>query len=262
VMLRTLGIPSRVATGFSATTLNPITGYYEVAQLDGHAWVEAWIDGTGWVTFEPTAFYELPKPRPVETKLRQLSRYAEQLESREKALEEAGAEPAKLTPGEVMRSLWLAFVKGLDAIGTLVANLYYRFRGSLLLLALLLGAAWIFWLLARVPVQAALCRWRLQRYLRGSSEASIERAYLEMEKLLALRGQGRAAHESIQEYGRRLAAVGPAYRELPPVFDAVSEVQYSGRPCAAPGCRELLQALKRAIQSILDGGRGSGPEEE
>ena len=54
VMLRTLGIPSRVATGFQSGTFNPMSGWHLVRSSDAHSWVEAFFDGVGWVTFDPT----------------------------------------------------------------------------------------------------------------------------------------------------------------------------------------------------------------
>ncbi len=54
VMLRTLGIPSRVVTGFHAAAYNPVSGWYVVRSSDAHSWVEAWIPGRGWLTFDPT----------------------------------------------------------------------------------------------------------------------------------------------------------------------------------------------------------------
>jgi protein-glutamine gamma-glutamyltransferase len=54
IMLRTLGIPSRVATGFQSGTYNPISHWYLIRASDAHSWVEAWIDGRGWVAFDPT----------------------------------------------------------------------------------------------------------------------------------------------------------------------------------------------------------------
>ena len=56
VMLRTLGIPSRVVTGFQSGTYNPITGWRVIRASDAHSWVEAWLDGRGWTTFDPTPF--------------------------------------------------------------------------------------------------------------------------------------------------------------------------------------------------------------
>jgi len=54
VMLRTMGIPSRVATGFLGGVYNPMTGWQVLRASDAHSWVEAWIDGRGWTQFDPT----------------------------------------------------------------------------------------------------------------------------------------------------------------------------------------------------------------
>ena len=54
VMLRSEGIPARVATGFQSGYFNDVSGLYVVRASDAHAWVEAWIEGLGWTTFDPT----------------------------------------------------------------------------------------------------------------------------------------------------------------------------------------------------------------
>jgi len=54
VMLRTLGIPSRIVNGFHGGEFNDVTGSYIVRARDAHAWVEAYIPGFGWATFDPT----------------------------------------------------------------------------------------------------------------------------------------------------------------------------------------------------------------
>jgi len=54
VMLRTLGIPSRVVNGFRSDEFNDITGNYVVRAKDAHSWVEAYFAGYGWQTFDPT----------------------------------------------------------------------------------------------------------------------------------------------------------------------------------------------------------------
>jgi len=54
-LLRVVGLPSRVAVGF--TPGQPVPGRrgtYSVTTSDAHAWPEAWFAGTGWVRFEPT----------------------------------------------------------------------------------------------------------------------------------------------------------------------------------------------------------------
>ena len=52
-MARTLGIPSRVAVGYTQGTLGS-DGFYSVIGKNAHAWPELWFDGIGWVPFEPT----------------------------------------------------------------------------------------------------------------------------------------------------------------------------------------------------------------
>jgi protein-glutamine gamma-glutamyltransferase len=54
VMLRSLGIPTRYATGFLPGEFNDVGGDYIVRASDAHAWVEAYFPGYGWITFDPT----------------------------------------------------------------------------------------------------------------------------------------------------------------------------------------------------------------
>lgn len=55
VMLRSLGIPARLAVGYAPGERNPFTGLFEVRAQDAHAWAEVWFDGVGWQGFDPTA---------------------------------------------------------------------------------------------------------------------------------------------------------------------------------------------------------------
>jgi hypothetical protein len=54
LMLRMLGIPTRVATGFAPGTFNGETREYVVRDFDAHSWIEVWFEGIGWVPFDPT----------------------------------------------------------------------------------------------------------------------------------------------------------------------------------------------------------------
>src|SRR5690606_17845893 len=54
VMLRTLGVPTRNATGFIGGTYNSFGDFYAVRQGDAHSWVEAHLPGRGWTRFDPT----------------------------------------------------------------------------------------------------------------------------------------------------------------------------------------------------------------
>jgi len=53
LLARLLGIPSRVAIGFTQGDASP-DGTYVVRSQHAHAWPELWFDDIGWVLFEPT----------------------------------------------------------------------------------------------------------------------------------------------------------------------------------------------------------------
>lgn len=62
VMARSLGVPARVAVGFTPGTLDPDRGVYQVTTEEAHAWPEVWIAPYGWVAFEPTPTRSDPSP--------------------------------------------------------------------------------------------------------------------------------------------------------------------------------------------------------
>jgi transglutaminase-like putative cysteine protease len=64
VMLRTLGLPAREATGYVPGPYNPLTDLYEVQAKDAHAWVQVWFPGYGWQSFDPTALVPDANPTP------------------------------------------------------------------------------------------------------------------------------------------------------------------------------------------------------
>jgi transglutaminase-like putative cysteine protease len=61
LMLRSLGIPARLATGYSTGDYNPVLDQSIVREHDAHAWVEVWFPGHGWVPVDPSpGFSALP----------------------------------------------------------------------------------------------------------------------------------------------------------------------------------------------------------
>jgi hypothetical protein len=52
-MARSLGLPTRVAVGFTPGEQDG-DGIFHVRGLNAHAWPEVWLDDFGWVAFEPT----------------------------------------------------------------------------------------------------------------------------------------------------------------------------------------------------------------
>lgn len=54
VLLRINNIPSRLVGGYRGGYYNEMGNYYLIPQKNAHVWVEAHIDGKGWVRFDPT----------------------------------------------------------------------------------------------------------------------------------------------------------------------------------------------------------------
>lgn len=54
VMLRSLGVPVRMATGYAPGTYDPKTQSFIVRESSAHAWPEVYFPSYGWIGFEPT----------------------------------------------------------------------------------------------------------------------------------------------------------------------------------------------------------------
>jgi len=55
VMMRSVGIPSRIVLGYHGGEINPLGGHLIVRQSDAHAWTEVWLEDAGWRRVDPTA---------------------------------------------------------------------------------------------------------------------------------------------------------------------------------------------------------------
>jgi transglutaminase-like putative cysteine protease len=64
VMARTVGLPSRLATGYAGGERDPDNGELVVVEGNAHSWPEVYFPGWGWVRFEPTAGRDADQPGP------------------------------------------------------------------------------------------------------------------------------------------------------------------------------------------------------
>ena len=55
VVMRALGVPARIVTGYQGADAEPQDGFTVVRQSNAHAWAEYWQEGRGWVRADPTA---------------------------------------------------------------------------------------------------------------------------------------------------------------------------------------------------------------
>ena len=95
VLMRALGVPARIVTGYQGGELNPVDGYWIVRQADAHAWAEVWLGERGWVRVDPTSAVA---PERIENGTRLFA-------------------PATSYDGQdIVRSLWRSISLNLDAI--------------------------------------------------------------------------------------------------------------------------------------------------
>ena len=55
VLMRAMGVPARIVTGFQGWDADAQDGYLVVRNANAHAWAEFWVEGTGWQRADPTA---------------------------------------------------------------------------------------------------------------------------------------------------------------------------------------------------------------
>lgn len=108
VMARCLDIPTRYVQGFCVVTNGQNNRFqYSAYNRDAHAWVEAYIEGIGWIPFEPTPTYKslryqpwlysdnngapnATKPTKAPEYLEELLRQEEEIRNRQKAYRSIG----------------------------------------------------------------------------------------------------------------------------------------------------------------------------
>lgn len=55
VLMRALGVPARVVTGYQGAERNEFDDYWIVRQSNAHAWAEVWSPERGWIRVDPTS---------------------------------------------------------------------------------------------------------------------------------------------------------------------------------------------------------------
>jgi hypothetical protein len=215
VMLRTLGIPARVVTGFQSGTYNPLTGWQVVRASDAHSWVEAWIAGLGWTTFDPTP----PDPDDLDRQIVLASRMEESGRSlRLRWFEEAGAR---------LRKSAQASLRYVPAAGVSIA---------IAALAVLYGPG-------------AARRWRalqrVRKIKRGEGEASdATLLYQRMLGVLRKRGIQKPPWLTPAEFAQVMPA-SDATMLVDDLTNAYNEFRFGGRREVAPRMVRLLDRLEK-----------------
>jgi transglutaminase-like putative cysteine protease len=249
LMLRSIGIPARMAVGFVEGDYDEEDRRYSVAYKDSHAWSEVYFPGIGWVEFEPTR-NQFPIERPERrVEADEINEELNGAESRAENLPLPAA-PLREESGELENNSE-ASVLGVKAIA---AQRYIL----PVLLALGLGAAVFaarrFALGERLPAYllmeyerrgAAAPLW-LKRWARWASLSPIERAFQSVNLSLYWLGKPQAAHVTSTERAKVLLDCLPeAHEDIFRLLEEYHNALYTPRGGSA------AQARKAAVQILV-----------
>jgi hypothetical protein len=245
VMLRTLGIPARLVTGFQSGVFNPLTELYLIRASDAHSWVEAWLPGRGWTTFDPTP----PDPAPgANALLVKLALYADAVETfwQEWVVSYDLGHQATLADRmeQASRRVSLRWVERLFDVGDYwkLARSWAVGTGLWWLLALACGVvgAWSAPKLWRAW-RTRLGVWRLRRGQGSVADATL--LYRRMLKLLKRRGYEKPAGFTPYEFACSLppSEIGMLVLQFTSAYNAL---RFGGQADAAPRLSELLEELE------------------
>ncbi|HSC76877.1 MAG TPA: transglutaminaseTgpA domain-containing protein [Pseudomonadales bacterium] len=211
MLLRTLDIPARFVTGYTSGSYNPITGYHEIRALNGHAWVEGWIAGVGWVTFEPTPAFSIPQQqeKQMESTAQELDTYAQQTSD---ALREAPVDVAssmKIILAEAFVFIRHAIEHGLHILWHALVVAITVFYPLLFVCGVLVAVGYVF----RIRILDAIALVRIKLLHRQSPEVQVLQLWRELEKWMARQGYRRKPSETVYEYQERLDRIMPGIAE-------------------------------------------------
>ena len=239
VLMRALGIPSRVVAGYQGGELNRTDGFMTVRQSDAHAWAEVWLKNRGWVRVDPTAAVA---PERVEQNLSHIipRRALGGFITLDPARHAWVAQWLKLRQNwEAVTNGWNQWVLNYtpDKQRNFVRSLGFSDGNWRTMIALML-----------VSALAAVAFVVLPLLFHRQKRDPIEVLYQSLCHAMARRGLPRAMHEGPRAYGERLAAadssLAPEKKAALVQFLQLYEAQRYGVPTHTPaGAMSKLKFL-------------------
>lgn len=227
VMLRVVGVPARVVNGFQRGEWNPYGEFFAVRLSDAHSWVEAWIDGVGWLTFDPS-----PRGEPASASLGRLGLYFDALRMRWYRYVVNWSLKDQVDLAAAIRQTARSWRPEWPTAGG------WTGPGTPVLVGLAVGV-----------VAVVAWRWRRGAFAGRPrfGRATVPDFYRRALRLLARRGVHRAPHETARELWERVQAEHPARADaIGTLTLAYERVRFGG---AALGPDERA-ALDRSLSAL------------
>ena len=234
MMLRSIGVPARLVTGFAPGDFNPFTGFYVVRNTDAYAMTEVYFPSMGWFTFDPIPGHELIPPS---------------IEDYEtfSVLQRIWKWVAGWLPSPVAGIISGLFTVVTELIGSIVgifsALLNRDWMGVFVGLLTLTGVVFVGWL--------GLSGWQaIARRLWLAKLHPIDATYQQMLHWLATQGFRKAASQTPSEYAMSMRSHHP--QEKADIIDAISQAyvgwHYGNSSIDTEALRVQLKQLMRTSQ--------------
>lgn len=231
IMLRSIGIPARLAVGFGAGQFNPFTGLYVVQNTDAYAVTEVYFPRYGWFMFDPIPGHELMPPSIEEhqtfTVLQQFWRWV------------AGWLPTPMT--SLFNRIFGPMIAALiSLIIGLIGLLSQGWVGVFTAILLAIGLGFVGWL-----VWQGWRKWRYYRWL--AKLPPMERLYQQMIDWLTRQGFRKRPAQTPLEYAHQ--SWGQQSADRAAVIEEISQAyvhwRYGGQDPDLNRLKHRLQRLKK-----------------
>jgi transglutaminase-like putative cysteine protease len=221
VMARAVGIPARLASGYTRGEYRSVSDDYLVRELDAHTWVEIYFPHYGWVEFEPTASQPLiARPEPESSEGLAMDDFEASGRRREREEKELDAGIAPETAG-------------IPIVGTGPWSMAL-WGGALVLLVI--GGVMVSWYL-----------WTSE----ARNSSPVERIYENMARYAQLIGIGWSAHQTPYEYAAALVEALPQGRpQIVQITDLYVKERFSSKGTDEGEIEETKEAW-RALRPTL-----------
>lgn len=255
VMLRTLGIPARLVTGFLPGEWNDFGNYYTVRQRDAHAWVEVFFPRSGWITFDPTPSVAAAAPNPLLAKTIKVvdairlkwDRYVVQYSFRDQMAAVQSVRERSDKVRAQAAGILAAVTRWTGAVRTASAD-FIRTYGWTIAVGLASGLVGLALVMA-VMIRGRRGLWRHAGY-RTTQQVAAVQLYGRMLRLLESRGVRKAPGATPLEFARLVAREWrDAGRFVEPLTDLYCRVRFGQAPLSSEEFQkadDLLSGLRAA----------------
>ena len=210
VMMRSLGVPARMTTGYTTGNLADGSHIYVVTDRHSHGWTEVFFPGYGWIPFEPTPGRDIPVAIPPEEQARRALAAGDTTDADDLLCEieeecedfEDGLDDSDLIAGDPVNTGW-----------TSTARSFLPWIGA--------AAAFV--------VALAVSAWALWRWL-FAPPSDVPGVYRRLRRLGRLASIPQREHQTPYQWAGTLAAAMPEQAsDIGRIVSAYTRHTYAGR---------------------------------